>query len=387
MVKVWIHRGLLLGCAMSPTTILWTAQSDAATKYQVVAAFHYDTEGCCSYGGAPTTDKAGNVYATLPFSSFGNGTLSKISPDGTVAVLHAFSGSDGNGPSGGVLNDEVTGKIFGTTCAGGANDYGVLYELDPDGTYKILHDFDGTNEGACPVDAPLRDRKTGDFFGVANYYGPGGYGTVWKLSPEGTFTVLHAFNNDDGAYPSARLIKGHGGKLYGTTNGGGPHRDGTIFSITHAGNFQTLYNFDNTTGAFPTGFPTLDKSGNLYTLANAGGTHGKGTIFKLDPSGTPTVIHNFNNDAGGAEPDSSLLLLDDKLYGTTVAAGDPTCGCGTVFQAGLDGSYVTLHTFVGSSADGAHPHSGLAKGRHRFLYGTTYEGGVDASGTVFKVRP
>ena len=42
-----------------------------------------------------------------------------------------------------------------------------------------------------------------------------GCGVVFKLSPGGSYTVLHSFNGSDGAIPYAGLIADSKGNLYG----------------------------------------------------------------------------------------------------------------------------------------------------------------------------
>ena len=57
----------------------------------------------------------------------------------------------------------------------------------------------------------------------------GGYGTVFKMTPSGTVTVLHVFTNSpDGAYPRAALLQAANGTFYGTTSSGGDAGAGAV---------------------------------------------------------------------------------------------------------------------------------------------------------------
>ena len=45
-----------------------------------------------------------------------------------------------------------------------------------------------------------------------------GYGTVFKISPNGALTTLYSFTGaNDGANPNAGLVQGSDGNFYGTT--------------------------------------------------------------------------------------------------------------------------------------------------------------------------
>src|SRR5690348_2740972 len=121
-------RVLLMASAVTAVLCVSTAASEAASGFRVLHAFQ-NRDGAYPQGGAPTVDSAGNVYLpTHQGGRFGYGTVVRIAPDKKRTVLHAFKGADGQYPSGGVLYEESDGKIFGTTCVGGANGYGVVYE-------------------------------------------------------------------------------------------------------------------------------------------------------------------------------------------------------------------------------------------------------------------
>ncbi|HEY2446670.1 MAG TPA: choice-of-anchor tandem repeat GloVer-containing protein, partial [Rhizomicrobium sp.] len=60
-----------------------------------------------------------------------------------------------------------------------------------------------------------------------------GCGTVFKLAPDGTETVLHSFKTgSNGANPTAGLVADGAGNLYGTTSDGGAYGYGTVFEVT-----------------------------------------------------------------------------------------------------------------------------------------------------------
>ena len=98
-----------------------------------------------------------------------------------------------------------------------------------------------------------------------------------------------------------------------------------------------------------------------------------------------SVLYSFQNKTDGSNPQVGLFL--NGIYGTTFLGGDPGCACGTVFRILPNGTFSTLHTFVGT--DGANPMGNLVADANGNLYGTTSQGGTGslAAGTIFKLAP
>jgi uncharacterized repeat protein (TIGR03803 family) len=90
------------------------------------------------------------------------------------------------------------GNLYGTTSDGGTGGYGTLFEISPTGAFTSLHSFDRVNDGSLPVAALTQDRG-GNLYGTTEYDGGAGHGsgTVFKLAPDGTLSVIHAFNDYD----------------------------------------------------------------------------------------------------------------------------------------------------------------------------------------------
>ncbi|HEY3778880.1 MAG TPA: choice-of-anchor tandem repeat GloVer-containing protein [Rhizomicrobium sp.] len=359
-------------------------------------------------------DSAGNFHGTNGDDARA-GTVFKLAPDGTETTLHTFRGKNGDGarPWAGVIEDK-DGNLFGTTAGGGADGYGTVFKLAPDGTETVLYSFTGESDGAGPDAGLIRD-KGGNLYGTT-YQTNGHYcefgvdcgGTVFRIAPDGTETVLHSFTgekNGDGADPEAGLIQDEEGNLYGTTTKGGgtgckgeyePNGCGTVFKIAPDGTETVLYAFHGRKhgdGSYPESGLIEDKAGNLYGTTGNGGTHGKGTVFKLAPNGTETVLYSFAGGHDGAHPDAGLIQDQaGNLYGTTQGGGGtgyhPQRGCGTVFMLGPDGTETVLYAFQGHK-DGATPSAGLMKGGDGQLYGTASEGGIGCGGfgcgTVFRL--
>ena len=128
----------------------------------------------------------------------------------------------------------------------------------------------------------------------------------------------------------------------------------------------------------------MDKKGNLYGTTFGGGADGAGVVFKLAPNGTETVLYSFTGGNDGSSPYAGLIM-DKKgnLYSTTDKGGAD--GFGTVFKLTSNDTETVLYSFTGGS-DGRHPLAGLIMDKKDNLYGTTFGGGPDGVGVVFKLR-
>jgi uncharacterized repeat protein (TIGR03803 family) len=135
----------------------------------------------------------------------------------------------------------------------------------------------------------------------------------------------------NGAYPNGGLVQDAEGNLYGTTYQGGAYNYGTIFKITALGQFSVLYSFPGgAAGANPYANLNLDQQGNIYGTTNSGGAPNFGTIFKLNASGNETLLHNFGKEGDGAHPSGLIIDASGNLYGTTYQGGKYNYG--SVFE-------------------------------------------------------
>ena len=198
------------------------------------------------------------------------------------------------------------------------------------------------------------------------------------------YDVISVFNHNDGSGPSAALIQGTDGNLYGTTTYGGAKGLGTVFKIDLSGpTLTTLHTFASTDGANPTGRLIQGLDGDLYGTTVLGGANAAGTIFRMGTGGGHfTTIHSFVSTEG-AYPYSGLIQGPDGfLYGTTYEGGANTAGMIYKIRPG-GGGFTVLHNFA--YADGAFPYAGLILGTDGKLYGTTVEGGADGVGTLYQM--
>jgi uncharacterized repeat protein (TIGR03803 family) len=334
----------------------------------------------------------GYVYGTTVYGGRGIGTVFKMKSDGSsFALLRSFSDTDGAFPWASLIQS-ADNYLYGTTESGGENGAGTIFRLKPDGSsFATIHSFNFDTDGAAPR-AALIQPGDGYFYGTTTLGGPNGAGTVFRIKPDGSeFTVLQAFGNDaNGSEPAAPLMAGSGGFLYGTTQYGGLYQAGTVFRIKRDGSsFGVLRSFDyyGTDGAYPYAGLVQSDDGYLYGTTQGGGSNGAGTVFRIKPNGSSfSVLRSFSYDTDGANPTAALLPNGDGyLYGTTPYGG--LNATGSVFRLKANGSSFTVLRHLNLNTDGTTPSSALIRGPGGYLYGTAQLGGPTQAGTIFKLKP
>ncbi len=309
-----------------------------------------------------------------------------------LTTLHSFAASatDGGSPEGQLIQG-ADGKFYGTTYQGGTFGSGTVFMMTAAGAMTVLHSFaGGPADGAHPR-AGLVQTVDGNFYGTTQRGGDFELGTVFRMTPAGAVTIMHAFaGGEDGGVPNTALIQGSDGNLYGTTYvGGGASNGGTLFRMTPAGSITVLHAFaGNPDGAAPFSALVEASDGNFYGTTFDGGAFNAGTVFRMTPAGAVTVLHSFARGAAdGGRPMGTLIQANDgNFYGTTFNGG--TSERGTVFRMTPAGGVAVLHSFAGGAGDGAFPWAGVIQGSDGNFYGTTEQGGpFDTGGTVFRMTP
>ncbi len=238
--------------------------------------------------------------------------------------------------------------------------------------------------------------KTGDSFsGLVSDAGGNLYGTTSGLDdkgtifeiPRGTTTiqVLATFNGTNGANPSADLFVDAIGDLFGTTVSGGANNKGTVFELGHSSHTIITYDSFNgtTTGMNPISDIVADSSGNIFGTTAYGGTDGDGTVYEIRHD-TRTIVTLASFDgANGRKPKAGLVLdANHNLYGTTFYGGAQDHGA--VFKIANGTNTITLmDSFIGTN--GANPSGDLAIDSAGNLFGTSSGGADGGAGTVFEI--
>lgn len=373
----------ILGCGL--VLALFVPLDGASAKKQSETVLYSFSGG--SDGGSPAAtllDQAGILYGTTQAGgASGNGTVFELTPNGTETVLYSFTGgNDGGTPVANLIRDN-SGNLYGTTYFGGTGGAGTIFKLPPNGTESVLYSFTGGSDGGYPP-AGLTSDKSGALFGTTQGGGSAGNGAVFELAPDGTEHVLYSFTGgSDGNAPFAGVIEDKARNLYGTTYGGGAAGNGTVFELAPNGTETVLYSFTGgADGGTPVAGVIQDKAGNFYGTTYVGGANNAGTVFRLGRDGHETVLYSFTGANDGGSPVAGLVAKANDLYGTASAGG--AYGFGVVFGIATDGTETVLHSFTGGS-DGAYPYAGLTLGNADSLYGTTIQGGSGGNGTVFQV--
>jgi uncharacterized repeat protein (TIGR03803 family) len=361
---------------------------------------HFQAPLLAPYAGV-VQHSDGYLYGTT-YSDGGNGHggLFRVLPDGSnFERLHLFSGSDGTSPYAG-LTIRSDGYLYGTTVSGTNNS--VVFRIQPDGTdFSVLHTFSDPLTEGTTLYAGVTDGGDGYLYGAAYDGGPGYGGTIYRLFPDGTdFQVLKSFSNDladpdqAGFYPLGSLLLGGDGFLYGTNAYGGSNNYGTIFRISLDGSvFELLHQFDyNLDGATPRAKLTKGSDGRIYGSTTNGGGVGmaQGTIFRLNPDGTGfQLLHDFhvsNFATDGFEPGSALLEGGDGYFYSTTANGGGLTG-GTLFRLLPDGTDFSIIRSFDYNQEGQWAYGALITGADGLLYGTLNDNADPGVGSVFRVLP
>jgi uncharacterized repeat protein (TIGR03803 family) len=323
-----------------------------------------------------TAGSDGYLYGVLTnggtYSTAYSGQIFKVSPFGELTILHSFSDNpppggdsyDGVNPLG-VLVQGSDGSYYGTTVSGGAGPFadGTVFKISPSGAYSLLYSFCSEGGSACTdglnPEAGLVQGIDGNFYGSTTQGGLAcsaatgsvpGCGTIFKITPSGTLTVVHKFTGGaDGAFPGSRLVQGADGNFYGTA--------------------QT-YPFDEVSGL----------------------------IFKATPTGQVSRLASLSSiPSGGGNEYGVFLASDGNFYGTKYYGGKNQCmsgynivPCGSIYRVSPSGTGLDVYSFM-SSPDGAFPLAPPIQGADGSLYGTTEGGGAFADngnvelGTVYKL--
>ncbi len=317
-----------------------------------------------------------------------SGTVYRITASGTVSLLHSFSLFGGTNPEAPLIQAADGDFYGTTTSGGyfspfNRNYLGTIFRVTPSGDYTMVHQmttWDGVNG---PPAGPLFQATDGHFYGTSRggFVPTGGgsfffYGTVFRMTADGTLTVLHGFGSGatDGGNPRGGLVQANDGNLYGTTETGGVMDSGTIFRLTLDGSFAVVHSFAGgvTEGVRPRAGVVQALDGSLYgTTAHgdwqwsidvairAADRRSAGTLFRTDPIGATTILHRFMPGvwpkfgadlSGDGKGDITVFRpLTGTWYGQNSSAGKGF-GFFAEYQWGLPGDQPVSADFDGDGA-------------------------------------
>ncbi len=370
---------LLAGILLVATAIAAPAQT-VSTIYKFSSGTNPNLPA-----GVMAQGQDGNFYGiTLSGGGPANqGAIYKISSKGVLTSLHAMADSDGTTCSGLTLGTD--GNFYGTCHNGGANDYGTLFKVTSAGVLTVLHNFavQGSTSDGCEPLAPPIQASNGDFYGTTSFCGADNYGTVYKLTLAGAYSMLYSFQGppNDTVLPSG-LIEGTNGYLWGVGNGW-IISGGGVFKITLAGKESLVYAFKaNSDGEYPDGeYPTANliqgSNGDFYGTTEQGGTANEGTIFQLTAAGKETVLYSFPNQTDGAYPSLPLTQgPNGLLFGAATDCAGGGCSQAGLFDITPEGAYKNLYLYPLVCSNCGQPEAPLLLSTNGTFYSTTEQGGI-----------
>jgi uncharacterized repeat protein (TIGR03803 family) len=364
-IRAFLLRSLLLFAAIAPCLVAFPAVSVAGPT--VLYSFT-----------APTFPHASPV----------------TNSDGIAPASRLVLGSDG--------------YLYGTTLLGGANGAGSIFRMTITGTLSNLYSFPAAtnSSGEIAYDLgpnDLAQGANGNFYGTTRRGGSNFSGTIFMISPSGSFANLHSFaaettnssghvTSADGVTPTGALAQGNDGNFYGTTQYGGANGTGTIFQITTGGAFTSLYSFSKsvassatTNGTVPNAL-VLGSDSAFYGTTQKGGLDNAGTFFKFTTTGAFTQIYSFNGEAPANNPITPNGALvqgaNGNFYGTSAFGGSQ--GGGSIFEITSTGGATVLHSFPQLNAGAG---AALTLGVDGNFYGTTAADELNGDGTLFRMTP
>jgi len=158
---------------------------------------------------------------------FNGGFVYKITPSGSLTTLYSFCSqkgcADGEVPVASLIQ-AVDGNFYGTTSSGGAYGHGTVFSISSGGLLTTIYSFLLPNRLYRRLRPRGRARPVHgwEFFtGPLITAGATNLGTVFRITPSGTFTTLHSFCSEnsctDGEGLLAQLIQATDGNFYGAT--------------------------------------------------------------------------------------------------------------------------------------------------------------------------
>lgn len=303
-------------------TLAQGGQYNAGSLYRVfpggvftsLHAFTGGSDGAQPYA-PPIEGSDGNLYGTTTGGGITNSTIYKYTSQGVFSVLYTFPG--------GVfltapLLEWTDGNFYVPIGSEGTYGCGEILKMSKLGQVLSTHSFDCAGNGWGPV-GQLIQANDGFIYGATAYGGLYNHGVVYKLDPNsGLETVLHNFGStpSDGYQPEwSGVSQGSDGNLYGATSHGGDFTCGTLYQVSPSGSYTQLYSFSSTSFGcpYPAAAPFQDTNGKFFGGTFYGGSYGFGTLYTLD-MGLPGFV-SFIRAQGHVG--AIAQILGQGLTGTT----------------------------------------------------------------------
>lgn len=307
-----------------------------------------------------------------------------------------------------------------------------IFKLNPDGTnFSVVHEFSGISGGVTI--SPFLLKASNDYlYGNLSSTGLANTGRVYRVKTDGTdFSIVQTFASSDGQGRAGNLVE-LDGNVYGSIQrasssfGFGIFKmsfDGTSFSyitemtdaqanvasgITVTQDGRLLFSInDNAVSNPERKFMLVDKDGaNLTTVKSLhtrtfrdepfvfiddgtgsffGVVGSVPTIVKIAINGDMTEVKSFRHP-DGIFPNSTLTMLADGfMYGITEAGGEHNRG--VIYKIRQDGTGFTVIKNFDTVLPGNYGNSELVLASNGYLYGSSYKGGPEGAGFLYRIKP
>ena len=180
------------------------------------------------FGGPPLQASDGNFYGVSSFTTARLSAVYRITPSGELKVLYTLpSGETGAGP----LMQATNGLIYGTavfdpqpSCSADTP-VGEIFSVSLSGQYQTVQTLTGCNASTingtiAGPQAGLLEASDGYLYGSTVASGADGYGTIFRLLPDGSgLENVFAFDHASGSAPQTygpAVVQGSDGVLYGS---------------------------------------------------------------------------------------------------------------------------------------------------------------------------
>jgi uncharacterized repeat protein (TIGR03803 family) len=335
----------------------------------------------------------GKLYGVTQYGgSHNDGVLFEWDPNTDVFTKKIDFGTYWGSYPVGALVQANNGKLYGMTQSGGYYNRGLIFDYDPEtNIISVIFSFDGSGNGNSAVGSLVKD-ASGKLYGMTSMGGANDLGVLFELDPQtGTYTKKLDFNGTEtGSKPYGSLTIAVNNKLYGLTSAGGTNQLGVLFEydlVTDS--FSRKFDFDSLNGIHPYRSLTQANNGKLYGTTSKGGIYNWGVLFEWDPAAEVfTKKLDFNDQGNGYDRGSRSSLIqgdNGNLYGLTTDGG--MAGAGTIYEWNYETNGIVDKIDFNYALDGSYLSGSLVQAENGKLYGTASNGGINNLGVLFEWDP
>ncbi len=328
---IWNH-GVLFSFDPSNSTFTDLYDFDINSGYQNAGSLLMASNGVL-YG----MNTFGGVYLYGTLFSYDINTSQ-------FSLIHEFNNFDGVWPTDNLV-ESADHLLYGLTAFGGTYGLGVLFSIDISNNSFVKHYSFNQSSGGDPQ-GDLIQASDGKFYGMTSGGGAGNYGVLFNYDPDSNvYHGLHYFDSTDGRLAVSGLLQAENGILYGLTYQGGISNKGVMFSFDPVSlSFNKLVDFTGTSnGSYPQWNLIQASDRKLYGLTYGGGIYGGGVIFSYDiDNNSFSKVKDMGRSSYGG-PIGKLLEIDSSLINKVIERNSTNT---MLISPNPTTSAFTLHTNV-----------------------------------------